>query len=171
MDNNDVRTLCNAFITLCNHIEYSDNSCSICPLREKICFNKNKGTEFWDKINRELDTKKNTYLVTRRTMATYYKTKTIPVSKYGDIPCEEFGIKCTYCYAGEKTFESEKGELTVSEHYNPSSNYVTVRGTIDGEKVFKSFECSYGFWAGCDYAKDLLKTKDVKPIVKPAYEQ
>lgn len=100
-----------------------------------------------------------------------YKVRTIPVSKYGDIPYEKLGIRCTYCYAGTKTFESPKGELTVSEHYNPSTNYVTVNGLVEREKIFKSFECSYGFWAGYDFAKDLLKTKDIKPVVKPVYEQ
>ena len=100
-----------------------------------------------------------------------YKFKTVSTSKYGDIPYERLGIQCTYCYAGTKTFESPKGELTVSEHYNSSVDHVTVSGFVFGEKIFKKFDGSYGFFAGCDYAKDLLKTSNVKPIARPVYEQ
>ena len=60
MSNDDVKMVYDAFIALCNHIEYSNNSCSVCHLREKVCFNGNKGTEFWEtmsKIEKELDTK------------------------------------------------------------------------------------------------------------------
>ena len=104
-------------------------------------------------------------------MPTYYKVKKIPVSKYGSISYEDLGIKCTYCYAGAKGFQSPKGELSVAEHYNPRVNSATVDGVVDGEKIFKSFEGTYAFWAGCDLIKDLLKTNDIKPSVKPVYEQ
>lgn len=103
-------------------------------------------------------------------MGNYYKVKKIPLSKYGTITYEELGIQCTFCYAGTKIFVSKKGKLTVSEHYNARVQCVTVDGIVNGEKIFKSFENSYGFWAGCDYVKDLLKTKNIQPIVKPIYE-
>lgn len=105
-------------------------------------------------------------------MATCYKVKTVPLSKYGTTTLAELGIRCTFCYAGSKTFESAKGSVTVSEHYNPKVHCVTVDGTANGKKVFKSFDetCRDAFWQGCDYAKDLLKTTDVEPTVKPRYE-
>ena len=52
MDTNDVKMLYDAFITLCDHVEESKDSCSVCPMRDKVCFNGEKGHAFAEALQR-----------------------------------------------------------------------------------------------------------------------
>ena len=45
MENKDIKMLLDAFFTLCDHIKCSEKSCSICPLKEKNCFDQNRNKE------------------------------------------------------------------------------------------------------------------------------
>lgn len=47
MDKSDIKMLYDAFVFLCDYyIEKTDNGCSACPMRDKVCFNGNTGNEF-----------------------------------------------------------------------------------------------------------------------------